>query len=214
MLRQLLNLIFPKQCIRCKRGDFYLCPDCRYYLPLAELIPTRGATAVFAYHDPAVKRLIWLLKYRGTFDVVTDLADCLYGHLLEELAEYRQYYPEEKFVLLPVPLAAKRQKHRGFNQAEKLARALAKKDEQLFIVETRVLIKAKETISQVAIKGREARRRNLHGAFILQQPEKVAGRNVIIIDDVITTGGTIEEAQRVLKSAGARYVQAIAVAHG
>jgi len=113
-------------------------------------------------------------------------------------------------VVVPVPLTLRRLRKRGFNQAELLAREVARAlNLPLFLT----LVKARETTPQTGLK-REQRMDNLKGAFKVERPFLVANKTVLLIDDVFTTGATIEECSRTLTSAGAKEVYVLTVATG
>ncbi|MCJ7787036.1 ComF family protein, partial [Patescibacteria group bacterium] len=108
-----------------------------------------------------------------------------------------------EFLLISVPLEKRKLKQRGFNQAEELAKELSKSLKiSLF---NDVLIKIKETLPQVELSGKE-REENIKDAFLCQNREKIQGKRILLVDDVYTTGSTMEEGARVLKIAGAKEV--------
>lgn len=119
--------------------------------------------------------------------------------------------PQSEFVLIPVPLDKKRLRWRGFNQAEELAKGISK-----FLnieILNNILIKTKETLPQVELSDEE-RKENIKGAFACQNQEKIKGRKILLVDDIYTTGSTMEECARVLKKAGAKEIIGIVVARG
>ncbi len=113
-------------------------------------------------------------------------------------------------LILPIPLHLRRKKWRGFNQAEILACDLAKR----FKVKLgRELVRVRETKTQVGLS-KDERKRNISGAFSLTSAGDIKGKNVLLVDDVYTTGATMSEACKVLKKAGAGEVWALCVALG
>lgn len=168
---------------------------------------------VFDYKNPLVRQAIWELKYRGNSKVAVLLAQCLHEELAEELAERKAALNFSAPILIPVPLSKKRLRERGFNQCELLADALETVDGgNFFEVRRDLLIKVRDTESQTK-KNRTARLKNLENCFAVKTPTEISGRNIILLDDVITTGATVDEARRTLKRAGARKVLCVAVAH-
>jgi ComF family protein len=115
-------------------------------------------------------------------------------------------------MVVPVPLHARKQRERGFNQSEFIARAALKlmKDDRLRL-SSGTLARRRETQSQIGLS-RHGRRENIRGAFAVTKPKEVAGREVLLVDDVFTTGTTVSECARVLRRAGASKVYVATVA--
>jgi ComF family protein len=107
-------------------------------------------------------------------------------------------------VILPVPLHKTRQKQRGYNQSAILARHLAR-HYQLHLI-LRNLIRIRPTDAQSQIKGRKERQENVKNAFRLRFPGAIRDRNLILVDDVLTTGATVNECAKTLKQAGATSI--------
>ena len=214
--QRLIDLVLPRRCVGCRLSGSYICNSCLAALPPALETEAAGTSALFEYRDPRIKRLIWQLKYRGITAIADIFGVLLYQNLLESLADWQSYHPAttEQWLVIPLPLSPERRRSRGYNQAELLARALVKTAPSILKLESGLLEKIKNTPTQVSIKNRSQRLQNLKGAFAITKPELVRGRRLILVDDVITTGGTMSEARRVLKAAGARTVLAIAIAHG
>lgn len=112
-------------------------------------------------------------------------------------------------ILIPIPLAKKRQKERGFNQSEEIGKELSKFLKIPLV--NNALIKVRETLPQVELSGKE-REENIKGAFWCRDENMVKNKTIFLVDDVFTTGSTMEEAARVLKEAGAKKVWGITVA--
>lgn len=112
--------------------------------------------------------------------------------------------------IIPVPLSKKRRRIRGYNQAELLARELGEK--MSISVDTKHLIRVKDTVPQKKMDAR-GRRMNLRNAFAWRGKERIRG-NVLLVDDIYTTGNTIDSAAKVLKCAGARKVYFLTISIG
>lgn len=204
--------LFPKRCAACGARGTYLCPDCENKIPLGRHFSDTAAVFAAPYGDAAVRRLIWLLKFRGVTEVGDIFARWMYEMLIEELADLRTWREQAgKIYLVPVPLSAKRQRQRGFNQAEEIARRLAAIDPRTFRVEADILRKIRHTDTQVH-KDRTARLSNLKGAFGLDRGARLRGRTIILLDDVTTTGTTLTEAAAALRRARPRRIIKLAVA--
>ncbi len=129
--------------------------------------------------------------------------------LAPRMAEAWQGAPLRSEVLVPVPLYPEREARRGYNQAALLARALGRYLE--LPVATRALVRIRNTASQTQLN-REERRANVSGAFVLQKDVELAGRYVTLVDDVATTGATLEACAAALGAEGVKGVNAFTLA--
>lgn len=217
-LSTIINQLIPARCLSCRSRNYYLCPNCRALIPKSDQLEIPDTEAVFDYRDTRIKQAIWQLKYRGAQAVSFDLVQSLYTYYADNLVDWKSPHldRQEHTIVIPIPMTKKRQKERGFNQAQSLAKHFANFDCNNLQLQENILIKNRETLSQMKTRNRNTRLNNLQGAFTVSELEqnKVEGKDIILIDDVITTGATIAEARRVLLLAGARKVFALAVAHG
>ena len=133
------------------------------------------------------------------------LADMLYRAIA-----YHGVVLSRHALIVPIPLYKARERVRGFNQARLIAHALGTR--MGIPVRADILLKTKKTAPQMALR-REERLTNLVGAFAVSDTESVRNRTIILMDDIKTTGTTLEEAAKVLKAAGAKRIWAITVAH-
>ena len=233
--RWLFDLIFPPLCPICKtlfddkEEDLTLCPNCRKairsvhppYCPHCGLpVPSDDETGYlcgpclterwhFKVHrssglyEGALKEAIHTFKYGGVFPLVR-----VFGDLLQSTFQtLSQDYPVD--VMIPVPLHIRRLRERGFNQALLLVKELNRRIGIPY--EERVLKKIKDTPVQIALKKRE-RKKNLTGAFQVKTQEAIQGKAVMLVDDVYTTGATVNECSRALLKAGAERVAVLTVA--
>lgn len=176
-----------------------LCSECRRH---GRIFQKARAVAVY---DGIVKERIHDLKYRGALHVGEALgllmARCLEGDLRLLASD----------MIVPVPLSPERMKTRGYNQSEILARSLGK---VVGIgVVTDAMARGDGVMSQSLLKGNQ-RRRNLGDVFEVVSPSHVAGRSVLLVDDVLTTGTTANECSMALLKAGARSVSVVVAAVG
>ena len=214
----LLDLLFPKQCLNCQRETDYLCPDCFSLLEISgfhQKYRTESFSDLYfalSYQNPLIKNLIKLFKYEPFIkELAKTLSSTIIAHF--QLLDNPPPFLKEGsgFVLIPVPLDKKKERWRGFNQAEELGREIAKFLKIPLL--TGCLIKTKETIPQVELSDEE-RKENIKGAFSVRNDNLIKNKKIILIDDVYTTGSTIIEAARVLKKAGVKKVIGVVVARG
>lgn len=171
--------------------------------------PFRRAVSYGAYAG-ALRDLVHLLKY----EQVRPAAAVLGSFLREALAKLEL---PASTLLVPVPLWTGKRRNRGFNQAEEIARALVRTlasggtASTSIQLDTTSLVRQRETVSQTGLT-RHQRRANVRGAFAVVRPQAVAGRNILLVDDVMTTGTTAGECARMLLRAGAKQVFVATVA--
>lgn len=238
----LLNILFPQTCLFCQREGGLLCEDCRAGFDVLKenfclcqkpkLLPRAGKCSQcraksleglyfpFFYEDPRVKHLIRVFKYEP---FLKGLAQPLSSFILTYffLKEQKTFphfdllcrgdtkQKKAEFVLVPIPLSRKRLRWRGFNQAKEIAKYLAAHWKISLISDC--LFKIKKTPPQAELSRKE-RKEKIKGAFLVKNSEKIQGKKIFLVDDVYTTGSTMEEAAKVLKEAGAKEVWGIAVA--
>jgi ComF family protein len=134
--------------------------------------------------------------------------------LSEVIAELEPLFGDPGLVVIPVPLYPVKQRQRGFNQSETIAHVALKLSSRKGFrhgLRADILVRARETKSQIGLT-RHQRRENLRGAFRVAKPEAVSGREILLVDDVFTTGTTASECARVLRRAGATRVWVATVA--
>ncbi len=214
-LNIVLDLLLPHRCFGCRRSGTVLCSSCVTWREPADPLDPPQTYALFAYRDPVIQKMIWALKYRGARAIGFRFGELLYDYLAEELSEISLLNGgDQNWFVIPIPLAGTRARARGYNQATAIARGLIGKSGENFKLTENLLARTRDTGSQTEIRERAKRLANMRGAFTVTDPQIVYGKQIIILDDVTTTGGTLGEAKRVLERAGAKIVIAVAVAHG
>jgi ComF family protein len=222
--RLALDLLIPPLCVVCGKVNTWLCPDCAEQIPLAhhaicprcgdnwagEGVCERCRTAplsvnpirsAFIFKD-AVRDAIHALKYRGGRSVAEVMAWRM------SQAWYQQQLHGD--VLVPVPLFLDRERERGYNQANLLARALAP---QIGVpMEAGLVFRVRATRSQARLRVAE-RWANVEGAFACSEAVDLSGVRVVLIDDVATTGATLDACAVALLTRGAKSVSAFTLAH-
>lgn len=216
LLDWILGFFYPKYCLLCLRKGPYICNRCKrllhyytgpccpvckgvlrsqkYYIhKICKKRSNLDGLFPLIHYDHRAKLILSEAKYKYVRDVLLEIADMLrplYANLLFKI-DY----------LVPVPLSKERTNYRGYNQSEILAKAISWKYKK-------VLLRTRDTKSQVS-SNRKERRANLKNAFLVDMKFKVPGKNIVLIDDVYTTGSTLEECAKVLKEAGASKIFAI-----
>ena len=170
--------------------------------------------SVFVYRHLTMRQLIWRFKYKGDREITRRFADYLLDLILEEEFD-RTEFDTTSSILIPIPARSSRLKNIGFNQCDRLVKEIAQKSPNNFIVATNILQKTKDTLSQSHTKSAERRRQNILGSFAvnIELQHQIKNKHIILIDDVWTTGATLNEAKKVLLAAGAKTVQAYTIAH-
>ncbi|MEK7459476.1 MAG: ComF family protein [Patescibacteria group bacterium] len=214
ILNTILDIVFPVNCIFCKKRGEDFCIDCINSAKDAERESAKWIFPLYDYRHPPIKKALWFLKYNKKKKIASIFAKIMYHIILEELSDLSIMENFKNPILIPIPLTKKRQRERGYNQAELIAKKLIELDDnENFILKNDILIKNKETIHQANIKNRNIRLKNLIGSFIVKNKEEIKNRNIILIDDITTTGATLNEARKTLKKAGAKKIVAFTVAH-
>ncbi len=218
-----LSWLFPRRCLGCNEIGSYLCPDCvNRFTPLHELYcPHCRRPSVMGITHPKCKEhceldgLISCFSYRGImakaitrfkYSFVKDITNTLVELFISNANQ--PVLSKHPWMIIPVPLHPSRQKWRGFNQAELLARGLAANWQQS--IDLTSLRRQVNTTQQMSLSGKQ-RRSNLRHAFSvsfsLSPPD-----SVLLIDDVVTTGSTLAECAATLKHAGVKEVWGLTLA--
>ncbi|MBI2515088.1 ComF family protein [Candidatus Wolfebacteria bacterium] len=194
-----------------KLNTTLFCPVCRARLaqnqPICHFDSPYVLGAAGNYDDPVLQNLIHYFKYKKFENIAPVLSEILVRYL-ENI--FRNWELEiRNFIVVPIPLHFWRERQRGFNQAKLLGEAMAKHFNLPLILG---LKRIKNNKPQIKLKGEEARRKNIAGCFAIKNPEEIKGKNILLLDDVFTSGATMNEAVKILKAAGARKIIALVAA--
>lgn len=223
----LLDLLFPMFCLICGKEGTLLCDSCQLLFVMVppqcfvcgKLAPTpSGQTCIscrkksviraffspFLYRQEIVRLMMHKFKYEGMRSLAPFFADYLFRYV-----EKHGAFPTDA-LFIPIPMRARKRRARGFNQSELIAIHLSGLTG--IPVDLNVLKKVKDTIPQARLSVEE-RKHNLEGAFQVNAHAEIKHKTVILIDDVKTTGTTLEGAARALKKADVKSIWAITVAH-
>ena len=209
---RVLDLLFPPKCPYCQRilddPRACVCPDCRPKLPWLEgkagerrIDFADGCFSPLAYRD-AVPQAVQRYKFSRVRALSRPLAALMAQSLADRL-------PEGADLITWAPLARKRLRERGFNQAELLAREVGR---LLSIPAGPALEKTKNTRPQSELEEGSARRANARGAYALLPGTGLAGKRVVLVDDVVTSGATLSECAALLRQAGAEEIFCLTLA--
>ena len=174
----------------------HLCGNCILHVP-----PYSGARS-FGFYTAELSRLIQTLKFHGRRNTVELLAPLLAATL------FANWSREDFDALVPVPLHPRRKRDRGYNQSELLARSLAR---QIQLACCEALVRVHPTAPQVGLTDSQ-RHENVRNAFRCRNAGQIAGKRILLIDDVMTTGATVASAAQALLDGGAMRVSVLTVA--
>lgn len=209
-LQGLWAVLFPPKCVLCGKllssQETDLCHTCRVetrdFQTPRKKIPFVAQWRALWYYEGGVRSSLLRYKFHNKRSYAT-----VYGRLLA--MKLTQEYPEGFDILTWVPVSRQRKRKRGYDQVELLAEAVAA---ELQLTKTPTLTKVRNTPPQSGISGLAQRKANVLNAYRIVNKENVAGKRILLLDDIITTGATASEAARVLLTAGAKEVICAAVA--
>ena len=229
-LTPLITFVFPAKCRRCETpmdiGQVhYLCDACWEQIELLkppwcqicglprwsaactvcrENPPLFRKLRAIAFYEPTLREAIHLMKYEKKQVISKHLVQLLQAYLPEDFAATDYDF------LLPIPLHANRFRQRGFNQAERIAQGVAKV--WRVPVRTDILVRIRDTVPLSSLNSHEERMKSINGAFEVQSPDSIQNRKILLIDDIFTTGTTINEALKALQVANPDCVDVLTLA--
>ena len=206
----MMQLLFPPRCIFCgrllKKEETDLCRDCRIEAPeypnSKRKLQFLDSFAAVWYYEDGVRRSLLRFKFYGARSYAA-----AYGRFLA--MKLCQENPEGFDVLTWVPVSRLRRFRRGYDQVELLARAVGR---ELELVPVSTLKKIRHNRQQSRIRDAAVRRANVLGAYRVADTQTIHGKRILLLDDILTTGATVEECARMLKVSGAKEVHCAAVA--
>lgn len=201
----IIDWLFPRNCFGCGKGEKYLCSLCESKIISGSLTKKdgfEGLISIYKYDD-LMKKIVEKIKYEFISDAIDDMAEYMAKKIKLDYPNILKYWQKNNFCLIPIPLFWQRKNWRGFNQSELLTKKLA-----LILnlrYEKEILFRNIKTRNQATIKNRQIRGKNIKEVFLVKEDVKMP-RNVILVDDVITSGATMTEALKTLKKSRAVQV--------
>lgn len=229
-MANILDYVFPKRCVLCKKQGSYLCENCLINLsfdakPLCLICNKSsfnnlthpvcksryaidGCFSALVYNKTAQK-LIYSFKYKQYLtDIKIVLVDLFYESIIQN-ENFNRLLADGEWLMVPIPLSNAKLRKRGYNQSEILAKGLGKKFNMPVIS---LLTRTRDTKTQVGLSNIK-RAENIKGVFeIVNGKSSMVNSNILLIDDVVTTGSTLKEAASVLKRNGAKRVVGLTLA--
>jgi len=220
-----INIFFPKRCIICGKYGLFLCgkcvknvvifrtPVCFYCGKITKYGEScssckkihnsslDGIIYSSSFNEGNTKEIIHYLKYNGIIELSTILSAIVLERIKNKL-------PKGKIVVVPVPMFIKKERSRGFNQSELIAREVS-----MFLgLHGGLGLKKVRSTSSQAESSRETRMKNIKNSFVCDDVELIKDKTVLLIDDIVTTGSTLEECAQTLKNSGAKRVYGVVIA--
>lgn len=225
----IFDCVFPKQCVGCLSEGTVLCTSCRALLVYArqdvcircekkspfglicstceEKTSLSLCIFLFSYSNPLVRRIVHECKYR----YIEELGEIMGLFIIERIKSLGLISPTDQPIVIPIPLHRKRFLERGFNQAEHIARAYCLQSESF--LRTDILFRALHRPPQALLTKKE-RLENTKGVFEVHHGDELKDKQVILIDDVCTSGATLFEAAAMLAPYHPKSIRAYTFAHG
>lgn len=193
ILDSVLDILFPKYCAGCGREGTYICKKCEMFM--VDVPEAIGVTSFWEYSG-IVKELIHRIKFNGEFDII------------KELISKKEFQVQNDTIITFVPMHIKKKKKRGFNQAEIIAKEIGQKTGCKVV---KMLEKIKQTKDQAKLN-KEERLNNIKGVFVGAHPLKklrsltIGRASILLVDDVYTSGATMQECIKVLRGVGFKNI--------
>lgn len=203
------ELLFPKNCGGCNKSGEILCIKCLLTLEKNPDNFDKNTNSAFDYRSGVLKKLIWNIKYKNNKRLAEALGEQLALYVQEELDSLKKLYGGE-FIVICVP--NRKKGFRVFNHAYIFAKEVSTKN-NLEIIDC--LYYTRKTENQARLKNKKMREKNIENSMAVKEKYfiKISGKNIILIDDIVTTGATIKEARRALSTAGPKNIFTFTLAH-
>ncbi len=205
LVNKLLNLIFPIECLICEKQGLDICLGCIEKLQPPKKQNFPWIVSLGNYHDKNMETIMRHIKRQPNERAADILAKAFSDMILNRPTD------PASWIIIPIPIYKTRFRERGYNQSELLAKSIAKQFG--FIISVRTLKKIRHTKKQGTSKSKEERMHNIANSFSITTNKHIMNKNIILIDDIATTGSTLSEARKTLLAAGAKRVMAWTIAN-
>jgi len=226
----ILDILFPRFCLRCQKEGDWICSDCLSTIDISEyrycpfcMRRVDKGNICYKHQNKNLDKLFFAVSYENSL-IKKAIKKFKYPPFLRELTPYFCYLIVSHFLLIknktiledknnslliPVPISSFKKRWRGYNQSEEIAKQLSISLKIPILIDN--LIKNKKTQPQFKLS-KDERIENVKNVFEIKNAREVKDKRIFLVDDVFTTGATMEECARVLKNAGAKKVFGIAIA--
>lgn len=204
-------LLFPDRCFGCRKSETLFCPDCEVLYASPERTRlSSGAmiVSVFRYHTPPIRKAVRAIKYRRARLLALRFGDILSKHAFDLNSLFEENTP----TVIPIPISSKTKRIRGYNHTALFAETIARAHS--WDLALNALAKIKHTPSQTTFRTKNERKKNIKNSLALSQDFSPKDKVIILVDDVMTSGSTLNECARLLQSAGAKKIFGIVIAKG
>lgn len=200
----IIDILLPKKCLGCGEEGTYICKNCEVFLSEVNMFEVKPSTHIMSVweYEGVIEKAILRIKYDGCHDIIDELVEKAFEKIKLNL-------PSNTHITY-VPMYKKKEKQRGFNQAELIAKKIGEQTGRPVI---KLLEKMKDNRSQVGL-GPQERLENVNGVFKIFEvgSSTFKPQSVLIVDDVYTTGATMNECIKVLRKAGVKNVYGFTIA--
>jgi ComF family protein len=226
LMKLFKDTIFPAHCFGCDAEGKFVCDDCygtldisgMFCCPVCHAKNDTGKSCISCATKIAIDQHVAITPYQED-GLIGDMMHSFKYHFAEDvrdvfdrmMSDFLSGRSLDVDIIIPVPLHKKRYVERGFNQSEIIAQTVARVLQ--VPIEMNRLVRSRYTVKQAKLK-REERLKNLTDAFEIKNPQDLVGKKVLVVDDVFTTGSTVNECAKALKLAGAGEVISFSIARG
>jgi len=176
--------------------------------------PKNQSIFFLPYKNKIIKKLLYDLKFKKKYNLAKIFGTILYENLPEILDQLQIQHNFNNYILIPIPISFIRKITRGYDQNKLILKHFQNLGGRHFIeINYDILKRRKHTKPQSKTKTKSERIENIKNAFKIKNPEKIKGKNIILFDDIKTSGSTLNEAKKMLKKAGAKKIIFLTIAH-